>query len=445
MKNLEEGENFIKDKDVFSNLYNKQDNGPFFVIISSKNNTKFNDLEINKELMANNINGIQKIEKINFHNIKVTFNTFHQANNLTLCNTINKDNKNIYIPRNILEKRGIIEDIPNSFSLKELAEGLSSTSPVIKIQRIIINNKQYNKDLPDSINNNKKHATDKILITFRAQSLPEEVKIFHTLRKVKITRINIKFCGDCLRFGHRSSVQFPCRNKKICYKCGKDHLPTETCSDYCYMCKENHKINSQECKQREIQKNLNIEVAYNNKLFMELRNTKKNQYDSNYYGLLSTKEFPELPSTQRQTSQNFSFNKIDDRLVEARKVTTKDKQNIQPFNEIIKEAQQYYSDNKQFYANKQAHFDHKQYIKQTNEEVLNTVKERIRKRKMEEEAKKIKTNTNKTTENMETETSEQPNITTNIQSIEIDREDDNINIDKDDNMNSRQNSRNSFL
>ncbi|KAJ4430484.1 hypothetical protein ANN_22700 [Periplaneta americana] len=87
-----------------------------------------------------------------------------------------------------------------------------------------------------------------VLITFRSQKLPNELKLFDTIHKLYKYKEKVLQCRNCQRFGH--SFKY-CRNGPVCLKCSDDHQAKECqVTKYkCSNCALAHMANSTDCPQ----------------------------------------------------------------------------------------------------------------------------------------------------------------------------------------------------
>jgi hypothetical protein len=115
---------------------------------------------------------------------------------------------------------------------------------VISFTRLKRRIKEY-KDEKDE----KYVNTNSIVVKFRCEKLPEEIKMYSVIRKVNNYIPKVKFCSNCLEFEH---VNFDnrCRNEKVCYKCGEKHKydPRECKIIKCKHCNQKHYTNNNKCE-----------------------------------------------------------------------------------------------------------------------------------------------------------------------------------------------------
>lgn len=294
--------------------YGKSDKGPYIVIMkSSKENTKISDIKAGKILNELNMKGIINTSKVNNFSVKVTFNTYQQANELVKNEKINDFSINVYIPNNIITKKGIVNDVGSDISLKEIAQAIKSSCPILSVQRLTRRNNDFNALKEENENNKKYIETNKLIVFFRAQELPEKLTIFHALRKIEMFKPRVRYCFQCQSYGHTHTEKFPCRAKKVCERCTEEHDEKVNCNIRCKFCKKNHKSSSRDCEYFAHEERVQLQAYYSNKSPAEVRK-EIGVYTTNTYAILSTQDFPNLQ--QSESNENFirDFKKTDERL-----------------------------------------------------------------------------------------------------------------------------------
>lgn len=115
----------------------------------------------------------------------------------------------------------------------EIKEGLKSQK-VIEIERI--------KTMRNGVLTNTPH----IILTFKANMLPETIKAGFIMLKVRLYVPNPLRCGNCYKFGHKKSV---CKRQKLCRDCSEDFHEGQQCVQVtkCINCEGNHPATSKDC------------------------------------------------------------------------------------------------------------------------------------------------------------------------------------------------------
>lgn len=329
-------------------VYGKNDQGPFFVIVKhEENDKKMTDLQAGRIMVSLNIKGVKSVDRVNPYTAKVNFNNYHEANSLLMNANLKMKQIKAYVPTNILTKKGVIHDISLENTIADIKMNISCRSPIVDIQRMTQRNKHYEQSKPDSKENPRFIDTERIIVTFRAQELPQEVQIFYAKRKVDLYRPRVKFCNQCQSYGHVNTEKFPCKNQKACEKCGETHEnEEEKCSERCKFCKDKHRPSFWKCPKHSEEQKLETEAYYSNKSVKEVRAekaaiTNKFMGNANPYELLS--QFPDLPETEDsdkdEGKNNFhrNFKKSDDRLT---KLTQQKETTPKSFSNVLKNSQQ---------------------------------------------------------------------------------------------------------
>lgn len=327
-RNMEVKDNFVKFTGSGGEKYARNDKGPYFVITkSTKDNEKISDIKVGKVLHEISANGVIKVEKVNLYTTKITLKTAQDANNLITNEKLKTKEMKCYVPPNILTKKGVVSDIPTDILIEEIGQNIKSDTQIISVQRMTRRNKNFKFGDTETENNKKYIAANKVIVTFRAQILPENVSVFYTPRKVDIYRPRVKFCNKCQSYGHIDSEKFPCRNEKCCSICGVAHDEKETCEITCKFCKQQHRTNSRDCEKFRLEERAQIEEMYTNRMIQEVkRDLQQQMFTNNIYEILNTQqEYPELDETEdNENTRRFksNFQKRDDRLTQRLRKTT---------------------------------------------------------------------------------------------------------------------------
>lgn len=222
------------------NLYDKEDNGPFAMIVETSIDIEgirkgINSIDIARKLRKANIKSIIEIKKTGFNKVKIIFENYEEANKLVVQNDL-KDCKT-YIPFNFNSTTGILFDIPTEIKEEELFEEIISSAKIIKIIRI--NRKDGTNVFP----------TKRVKVIFKGKILPKELTLFYTKVTVKYY-IPFQQCYNCWRFGHIAAA---CKERnKRCTKCYNKHEDDTPCKQVgCPNCRGEHAPNFKNCPARE--------------------------------------------------------------------------------------------------------------------------------------------------------------------------------------------------
>jgi len=109
------------------NLYDVNHIGPYTVYVDKEfeqheHRRAINAIKLTKTLVDLGISGIQEISKIGYGRCKVTFYSYKAANELTKNKQLNILGYVAKIPQHFLGKMGIIFNVPESITLKDLEQ-----------------------------------------------------------------------------------------------------------------------------------------------------------------------------------------------------------------------------------------------------------------------------------------------------------------------------------
>lgn len=257
---------------------------------------------LHKKLKVKNISQIKSIGK---NRIKIQFKNFRDANSLINNSMLNAENLRAFIPKHLLEKKGIIKGVDTQFDNDYLIENIKSTTPILEIRRM--NRK---------IENNVYVPKQTVIITFEGNIIPNYVTINSVYLPVEEFVGKPIQCYSCLKYGHISKQ---CRSSEIlCIKCGKIKKGNEhvcgTDDIFCIYCKSSSHISiSASCPYKVNQQNIRRLMCQKNLSFFEARNINENLFSSivskNNYNVLALdangdkNDFPELPIPRRRITQ----------------------------------------------------------------------------------------------------------------------------------------------
>lgn len=213
-----ENSSFLQNQVKFSangdeKLYLSTDNGPFFVHLVSEDqeDNYVHDTIIGLSLKKLQVKGVREIKKINRRELKIIFIDRAAANNFLISSVPNELNVRAFIPKYVIQKVGIIFDIPTQYN-EQLMDCIDSDCPIISVYRCqkrrIIDSKKTKDWIP----------ANTVKLTFRCQVLPDEISFGYSKGKVKPFVPNVTQCYKCLRFGHVS--KFCKQANGNCINCG---------------------------------------------------------------------------------------------------------------------------------------------------------------------------------------------------------------------------------
>lgn len=247
------------------NIYNSQDKGPFVLYVESINSfLKIHPMSLGKLIRENCLHiykDIFSISKIDKFKIKIILSKFNYANDLKNESIFKNNNLICYVPTFMLTKKGLVRDVDYSLSDQEILEFIDAAGQEVLSARRIFK-KKGNESVP----------TPLVILQFRGQSLPKEIKLLNVMCKVDPFIEKVSQCRRCLRYGHlESRCMYP--HDQRCPRCGgKNHLISDCPNDICCVyCKRAHLATDQRCPEFEIQVNIRSIMSENNFSFLEAK------------------------------------------------------------------------------------------------------------------------------------------------------------------------------
>lgn len=261
---------------ISKTLYSENDKGPYVVHVQKKQENIL-DSSVNKDVILNPIifgKFIQKntfrgivpgsIVRIGRNRIKLSFNSFKDANNFVNNSIITENSYNAFIPTFCVTKLGIIKVHTDVSDNDIMCDVVIPNSPIkiLKVRRL-----KY-KVVVDDIPSWKPSQT--VVITFEGQVLPEFVFLYYNKINVQMYRYPTVQCYSCCRFGHMKSN---CRAKPRCFKCGQGHSG-DTCGiveseSSCLICSGNHFATNKKCPEYSRQQNIKSLMSQKSISYME--------------------------------------------------------------------------------------------------------------------------------------------------------------------------------
>lgn len=208
-------------------IFKHTDKGPYNVLIEKTNIEEFH---VAQTLMKYKFDkSVTNLTKVSKHKMRVTFKDYASANKLLRIESFNdfKDYK-IFIPIDYVTTYGVLRNIPTTLTVDFIKQNIISSTPISSIERMT----WWNRDTQEA-----KESTT-IKIQFRAQKIPEEVRLCMMLLKVSLFIPKPLLCYKCFIYGHTKNV---CKaEKSTCKTCGEDeHETNVTCKPACKQCKTN--------------------------------------------------------------------------------------------------------------------------------------------------------------------------------------------------------------
>lgn len=263
---------------VQTEIFKHTDKGPYNIIIEKTNIQIYEvAIKINKLKLKNLID----ITKISRNKVRVSFKDFSNANKLLRQSSLaDFEEFKIYIPESFVTIYGIIRNIPIYIKEEEINKNLSSTIPIVGLERL---------NWWDRVNNMAK-PSETIKIKFRSHTIPNDVMLYGVHNRVQLFIPRPTICFKCLNFGH---IQKFCKNDlSLCKICTKPiHDDAINCEIKCNHCKDKesvpHKTADKECPEFLFQVEIKKVMILKQLSFNEAKNSiiKKNT------GTLSNEKF----------------------------------------------------------------------------------------------------------------------------------------------------------
>lgn len=279
--------------------YNQNDASPFRVIVQllddDEGRLRINKLSLGKVLskIDEYKQNITNMRALGRNKVLVFLRSCLTANKMQADKMLRNNNYKAYIPRSFVSVSGVVAGVPTDMTIEEIQENISSCYPILAINRL------------HRYESGKKIEAHRISVTFRASTLPPEVRLFCCINTVRPFITKPVLCLNCLRYNHATDN---CRSRKRCPNCTQQHEGLEfgDCPNKakCLYCKDNsnHRTSDEECAEKKRQRNIRTIMAKSTLTFMEA----KEQFPiltENRYELLENAEcFPPLPNTFAEMS-----------------------------------------------------------------------------------------------------------------------------------------------
>ena len=231
------------------NLYNCLDSGPHIVICKNLDDSKIqiHPMKIGRILYKDHPElNTKNIRKLGNYKFEIEFQYFSGANNF-LTNKIDTSlNMKAFIPNTLTHTKGIVKNIDPDITNEEIIEFSSNLErfPITDVHR-------FTRKIQEADGTSSYVPTKTCLLTFRAQTIPQKIRLFNCSLPVDQYIEKIRQCWNCGKYGHSTKV---CRNKTICLNCSNEHS-TQEC-DYvsegirnykCINCGLPHNANASIC------------------------------------------------------------------------------------------------------------------------------------------------------------------------------------------------------
>lgn len=266
-------------------LYKFQDQGPYTIYIEYINigadSKPLNDIRTGRLLNKLRLKSALNTKQIGKFRNKIVFKDKDEANKLISDKSLEPENLKAFIPKQYVERVGVIKDVPEELSENEILENIVSKYKVKAIWRF-----KRKLDTGNMVN------TSTIKIVFEGQLIPDEVVLFFACRKVLPYIFSVTQCRLCFLFGH---IEKNCKGQKRCQICSEVNLEDHVCSNVvkCRHCNEQHTSNSKLCLEFRRQKHIKELMSLKNMSFQEA-NGMLPKVQNRFTVLENLEEFPML-------------------------------------------------------------------------------------------------------------------------------------------------------
>lgn len=273
--------------------YTFADAAPYRVYIELKGNNK--TAKINKFSVGA---ALREIEGIRGHivdmkyvgrfKVMVIINNFLKANLLVEKINTQSTTYKAYVPSHLVSMTGVIAGVPIDLTDDEIRDGLDSEFTVLRVSRL------------HRFANNERIPLARISVTFRANQLPDRVRLFDCPARILPFVRKVDLCEHCLRFGHRT---LNCRGSRRCHQCSEQHEDDqqyERCENpvKCANCKSTkHTTAENNCPERKRQQHINELRAKRNLTYIEAREQVPMLSQNPFEILSNLQEFPSMAQT----------------------------------------------------------------------------------------------------------------------------------------------------
>lgn len=286
-----------------NNYYIPSDKGPFVIYIEHKNKEQIHAMSIGKLIRDYSFNiykDIITIQKIMKYRIKVIIKSYENANCIIRSTIWEAKNLIAFVPNFSISRPGVVRDIDVALNEEDIIYYAESEQQILKARRI------SKKDR----NTQNRIRTPVVILTFRGQTLPREIRILGVNCKVEAFIQKVVQCFSCLRYGH---IAENCISERRCERCGQKHeYSFENCLApfYCVHCGNNHKsTDSENCSEYAIQTEIKKIMASRNLPFLEAKQVLQKEIENkNDNPTYADKVASAPPVPAKAPAQSFSQN-----------------------------------------------------------------------------------------------------------------------------------------
>lgn len=270
-------------------IYTHQDAAPYRVYFELRNDEngtkKINKFGLGSTLRSNDTykRHIVDMKYAGRQKILVFLNSYVKANQLV--KNINESNSiyRAYVPKHLVCITGVLAGIPAEIPIEQIEEDLECEVPIVGVRRLT------------RFIDGAKIPTNRVSVTFRADSLPERVRLFCCSSRVQPFVQKVVICLNCLRTNHRTAN---CRSAKRCQRCAERHEDNkeyERCQKgkKCANCRStDHTTTDPNCPEIKRQDKIKKLMAKRNLTYAEAKEQVPIASQNVYEALYDAEEFP---------------------------------------------------------------------------------------------------------------------------------------------------------
>lgn len=252
---------------INTDKYNRNDIGPFEVILEKENLRAINIGKLFKNIKIDKNIIIQQSGK---NRVKIITKKFFLANQILNNEFLAKIEKiKSFIPKSCIISTYLMRNIPTDMTEEEIKLEMGTPAPIIKIDRM---HKWCAKQ-------QQKIPTENVKIVLRTVKKPESLTIYNTAVRFDYYIPLPTMCFNCQRYGHISKI---CKAEKVCRTCSKIH-EEDKCSKipFCRYCNEDHIVNSRSCKERNVRFRINKIRITKRISFLQAKEEFEREFSSN--------------------------------------------------------------------------------------------------------------------------------------------------------------------
>ncbi|XP_074029634.1 uncharacterized protein [Leptinotarsa decemlineata] len=230
---LDENQQKIGNENIPKQLidrYSMSDTGPYQIYVENNSDDfrgRINAVKVGDIILSNFPevdNKIISLDSIGRNRIRIKMKDYKSANYLIEQKnspSLKNNNLELYIPRFIVVRQGVIRDIDTVFSEEYIKNKIKPFDMHCNFQ--VENVRRMNKKITKD-NKTEYVATKLCIITFRSQVLPKYISINRVRIEVEPYIQKVLLCYNCFRYGHLGKQ---CKSKPRCIQCGEQHSSSD--------------------------------------------------------------------------------------------------------------------------------------------------------------------------------------------------------------------------